>query len=128
MKARGTILSCSPAKALIVFAALALLCVSDGIGPRLLPYPSWDSQGLGRAPGSAACASAPGDTSAPSAESGAPVGRADKAVTPIWSGSSRDEIAVSPPRDEPSPDFYAPPVYSFSPASSPQGRAPPRLH
>lgn len=129
MRPYGNFLGCSPSKALLVFASLVLLCVSDGIGPRLLPYPSSEAEGFSRVPGTALCGAATDGTSAPSVESDALVGHADKAVTPIWGGSSSGKIAVSPPQgDQPPPDFYAPPDYSFSLASSPQGRAPPRPH
>ncbi|HLL77180.1 MAG TPA: hypothetical protein VK421_18145 [Pyrinomonadaceae bacterium] len=111
----------------VVFASLAALCVSDGIGPRLIPFPSRQPQRLAEP---AARGGGAGESRLPvsRAEARAGSGHQPKAVTPVWNNASLDRAAVAPPaaRHSAPPDFYNSPAYSFRAYSSARGRAPPR--
>lgn len=114
------------ARAFVVCVSLLSLCVSDGIGPRLLPFPSRPS------PGPAARASDEAGrvrlSPSLSEQTRAASGHQPKAVTPVWHDASRGRASVSPPAPSPGAQtcHYASPGYSFRIPSSTRGRAPPR--
>lgn len=109
-------------RAFVVFASLVSLCVSDGIGPRLVPYPSQPT------PERAAPAARASLLSAVRSETRAASEHQPKAVTPVWNNTALDRAAISPPTVRPAaqPDLYDSPSYSFRNSSSTRGRAPPR--
>jgi hypothetical protein len=109
-------------RAFVVFSSLVSLCVSDGIGPRLVPYPSQPATER------AASAARESRLSALRSETRAASEHQPKAVTPVWNNAALDRAAISPPTVRPAaqPDLYASPGYSFRNPSSTRGRAPPR--
>ena len=118
-------------RALVVSASLVSLCISDGTGPRLIPFPSRPPQVRAeRAETVARAADATGESrlSAVRAETHAAPGRQPKAVTPVWNNVSLDRATLAPPavRPDAPPDLYTSPGYSFRSCSSTRGRAPPR--
>jgi hypothetical protein len=102
------IFKCSIAKALLVFAWLCSLCIADGIGPRLIPFPF--------------------STSEKTHAKFAPGGVEKTCRDGAFQAAATESAALSIPHEEhpPSPDFYRSPNYSFFFSSSPPGRAPPR--
>lgn len=114
-------------RSLVVLASLASLCVSDGTGPRLIPFPSRPPQM--RAEPVARADAARGDIpTAVRSGTRAASAHEPKAVTPVWNNVSLGRAALSPPAGRPDGrhDLYASPGYSFRNASSTRGRAPPR--
>ena len=112
-------------RAFVVFASLVSLCISDGIGPRLIPFPSRERP---EPAAFAANATGAGRLSAVRTAPRAASGYEPKTVSPVWNNASLDRAAVSPPAVRPAarPDLYASPGYSFHTPSSTRGRAPPR--
>ena len=114
-------------RSVVVFASLASFCVSDGIGPRLLPFPARPGHEQAEQVAPTAAADE-GRLPATRAEAHAASGHQPKAVTPVWNDASPDRAAISPPAGgaAPPPDLYASPCYSFRASSSTRGRAPPQ--
>ncbi len=122
------------ARVLIILSVLVSLCVSDNVGPRLLPLPSIsESASVPRAldPGEAASrAPARGKTrgarvemvTASQSRAGAERQSPDAAAR-----SLKFELAVPPAPRSPRPEPYPPSAESSTPFARPKGRAPPRL-
>lgn len=108
-------------RALVVFASLVSLCVSDGIGPRLVPYPSQAT------PERAAPAARARLLSTVRSEARAASEHQPKAITPVWNNASLACAAISPPAVSLSapPDLYDSAGYFARTPSSTRGRAPP---
>lgn len=114
-------------RAFVVFASLVSLCVSDGTGPRLIPFPSRPAVERATPPPRAADDSGGEGLSAVRAETHAASDYQPKAVTPVWNNASLDRAAVSPPavRTPARADLYASAGYFLRIPSSTRGRAPP---
>lgn len=114
-------------RAFVVFASLVSLCVSDGTGPRLIPFPSRPAQERAAPPARAADGAGGGSLSAARTEMRVASEHQPKAVTPVWNNTSPARAAITPPAVRPSarPDLYASAGYSFRAPSSTRGRAPP---
>ena len=122
------------ARVFIILGVLVSLCVSDNVGPRLLPLPSVSE--LASAPrafdsGEAASrAPARGKTkgarvemvTAPQSRTGAERQSPDAAAR-----SLKFELAVPPAPRFLRPELYPPSAESSTPFARPKGRAPPRL-
>lgn len=118
---------------LIILGVLVSLCVSDNVGPRLLPLPS--ASELAPAPGAfdpweaASRAPARGKTEGARVEMvTAPQSRAGaERQSPHAAGAQKFELAVPPAPRSQRRELYPPPAESSAPFARPKGRAPPRL-
>ena len=122
------------ARVLIILGVLVSLCVSDNVGPRLLPLPSISELASApRAfdPGEAASrAPARGKTegvrvemvTAPQSRAGA-----ERQSSHAAARALKFELAVPPAPRSLRPELYPPSAESSAPFARPKGRAPPRL-
>jgi hypothetical protein len=120
-------------RVLIILGVLVSLCVSDNVGPRLLPVPSiseFASAPRAFDPGEAASrAPARGRTEGARVEMvTAPQSRAGaERQSPHAAAAPKFELAVPPAPRSPRPEPYPPSAESSAPFARPKGRAPPRL-
>ncbi|MCA1612658.1 MAG: hypothetical protein LC795_04765 [Acidobacteria bacterium] len=121
------------ARVLIILGVLVSLCVSDNVGPRLLPLPSISELASApRAfdPGEAASRSpARGKTEGARVEMvTAPQSRAGaERQSPHAAGAAMFELAIPPAPRSLRRELYPPTAESSAPFARPKGRAPPRL-
>ena len=119
-------------RALLVLGVLVSLCVSDNVGPRLLPLPS--SPELTSAPGLFDL----GQAASPTSSHGRNTGSRVVSASQSRAGAERlsPQAAALAPKFElaaPSAPYslrrepYPPSAESSAPFSRPKGRAPPRL-
>lgn len=121
------------ARVFIILGVLVSLCVSDNVGPRLLPLPSVSE--LASAPGAfnpgeaASRAPARGRTEGARVEMvTAPQSRAGaERQSPHAVGAPKFELAVPPAPRSVRREIYPPTAESSAPFARPKGRAPPRL-
>ncbi len=121
------------ARVFIILGVLVSLCVSDNVGPRLLPLPSVPE--LASAPGAfdpreaASRAPARGKTEGARVEMlSAPQSRAGaERQSPHAAAAPKFELAVPPTTRSPRRELYPPSAESSAPFARPKGRAPPRL-
>jgi len=119
-------------RVLIILGVLVSLCVSDNVGPRLLPLPSVSE--LASAPGAfdpreaASRAPARGRTEGARVEMvTAPQSRAGAERQSPHSAAPKFELAVPPAPRAPRRGLYPPSAESSALFARPKGRAPPRL-
>jgi hypothetical protein len=121
-------------RALVVFCALLSLCVSDNVGPRLLPLPHGPGLAPTPAPFDPGQAAAPGPShgrtegrrvemvSAPQSRAGA-----ERQTTQSAALAPKFELAAAPAPRSLRRELYPPSGQNSAPFSHPKGRAPPRL-
>lgn len=130
MKQTENIFVGSLTRVLVIFASLVSLCISDGIGPRLVPFPSSSPQeSLKRFDVIEDKIAFAGSTLfIVGVEPNTHADDGTQVVTPIWNSSALGQTALCSPSDEslPLPNFYTSPSYLYFFTSSPPGRAPPR--
>ncbi|HYO98919.1 MAG TPA: hypothetical protein VER76_01755 [Pyrinomonadaceae bacterium] len=130
MKQTENIFIGSLARVSVIFASLVSLCISDGIGPRLIPFPSSSLQeSLKRFDVIEDKIAFAGSTLfIVSIEPNAHDDNGVKVLTPVWNSSALGQTALCSPSDESLPlsNFYTSPSYSYFFTSSPPGRAPPQ--
>ena len=134
MASDAAITKLSAARILIILGALVSLCVSDNVGPRLLPLPtvSEPASTLGPYERGQAASRTPSHgrshgarvemVSAPQSRSGA-----ERQSPHAASHALKFELAVPPASPSPRRELYQPSAESSAPFSRPKGRAPPRL-
>lgn len=114
-------------RGVLIYVALACLCISDGIGPRLLPYPSAEGEGSARPALREAFAGQQGPLSEGGREASAEPGGTDYKVKksqffyasalPFTQSTLARRAANRPERRE----------HVSAPPSLRRGRAPPRI-
>ncbi len=121
-------------RVLIVLGVLVALCVSDNVGPRLLPLPPVTELASAKGPFGLGRAASPtpshGKTegarvaiiSAPQSRAGA-----ERQSPQAAAHAPKFELAVPSPLHSLGPELYPPVSESSAPFSRPKGRAPPRL-
>jgi len=121
-------------RVLLILCALVSLCVSDNVGPRLLPLPSApESASLPRHPDrEPAATNAPSqgrtDDDARVEMAPAPQSRvgAERQSSQAAAHTPKFELAAPPARPLPGWEIYQPSAKSSAPFSRPKGRAPPQ--
>ncbi len=124
----------SAARILIILGVLVSLCVSDNVGPRLLPLPTVSE------PASTTGPSEPGEAGSPTPSqcrtngarvemASAPQGRAGAVSKSPHAAAHSPKFDLAVPAAPPSRrrELYQPAAESSAPFSRPTGRAPPRL-
>jgi hypothetical protein len=124
----------SATRILIILGVLVSLCVSDNVGPRLLPLPTVSEPASTTGPserGQAASRTTPqGRTNGARVEmASAPQGRGGvESKSPHAAAHApKFELAVPPAPPSQRRELYQPSAESSAPFSRPKGRAPPRL-
>ena len=124
----------SAARILIILGVLVSLCVSDNVGPRLLPLPTVSE--TASTPGPPARGQAASRTPAHSRSHGARVEMVSAPQSRAGAERQSPHVAAHAPKFElvipflpPSTGrgLYPPPAESSAPFSRPKGRAPPSL-
>ncbi|HEX8355346.1 MAG TPA: hypothetical protein VF611_20740 [Pyrinomonadaceae bacterium] len=121
------------ARVLIILGVLVSLCVSDNVGPRLLPLPSvselastpqtfYSGEAASRAPARGKTEGARVEmVTTPQSRAGA------ERQSPHAAGAPKFELAAPPAPRSLSRELYPPSAESSEPFARPKGRAPPRL-
>ena len=122
------------ARVLLILGVLASLCVSDNVGPRLLPLPQVSELASTVRPSDRGpvASHTPSQSrtigvrvemvSAPQPRAGA-----ERSSSQAAAHAAKFDLAVPPARPLPGWELYQPSAESSAPFSRPKGRAPPRL-
>ena len=121
-------------RVLLILGVLASLCVSDNVGPRLLPLPSVSGLASTVMPSDRGLAASHTPShrrttgacvqmiSAPQTRAGA-----ERQPSQAAAHAPKFELPAPPARPSPGWELYRPSAENSAPFSRPKGRAPPRL-
>lgn len=122
------------ARVLLILGVLASLCVSDNVGPRLLPLPPVSELASTVKPSErgpvASHAPSHSRTTGVRVEmlsAKQPRAGAERSSSQAAAHTAKFDLAVPPARALPGWELYRPSAESSAPFSRPKGRAPPRL-